>query len=61
MRPQVIQLVLQFRNRLFEVELMLHASGIITGFSSESMHNWTTGSSRLKVSGFRLKVQMLRV
>ncbi len=29
MRPEFIQLVLQFGDRLFEIELMLHAPGIL--------------------------------
>jgi hypothetical protein len=34
MRPQFIQLVLQFGDGLFEIELMLHAQGILTGFGA---------------------------
>jgi hypothetical protein len=34
MRPQVFQLVLQFGDRLFEIELMLHALEILTGFKA---------------------------
>ena len=33
MRPEIVQLVLQFGDRLFKIELMLHAWGILEAFS----------------------------
>ena len=36
---QIVQLVLQFDDRLLEIELMFHASGSLTFFAPESMRN----------------------
>jgi hypothetical protein len=41
MFPEFIQFILQFGDRLFEIELMLHAVGILTFLRPVATRNYT--------------------